>query len=189
MWTSKRTKSFILLLISVVLFAWADGSALLPVKKRNVVATDSLERADLDTLSMDSLQLAVYHHNKAVDDSIRADSINRSKKNGIDAPVNYTADDSLVYDAQTKDAKLFGNAEVKYENMDLKSDKIRMNLDSSLVHATGSPDTTQKGGIKGRPVFVMGSDNYDTDTISFNFKTKKGFVKNAYTEQQDGCDQ
>jgi lipopolysaccharide assembly outer membrane protein LptD (OstA) len=199
MWTSIKTRSFIILLISTVMFAWANSSTLLPVKKRkgsvadSVAVKDSLksgnlkaDEASVDTLSMDSLQLAVYHHNKAVDDSIRADSINRAKKKGIDAPVNYTADDSLVYDAQTKDAKLFGNAEVKYENMDLKSDKIRMNLDSSLVHATGSPDSTQKNGIKGRPVFVMGSDNYDTDTISFNFKTKKGYVQNAYTKQEDG---
>lgn len=199
MWTSIKTRSFIILLISTVMFAWADSSTLLPVKKRKGAVADSVatkdslkagnfkaDEAGVDTLSMDSLQLAIYHHNKAVDDSIHADSLNRAKKNGIDAPVNYTADDSLVYDAQTKDAKLFGNAEVKYENMDLKSDKIRMNLDSSLVHATGSPDSTQKNGIKGRPVFAMGSDTYDTDTIAFNFKTKKGYVQNAYTEQQDG---
>lgn len=199
MWTSIKTRSFIILFITTVMFAWANSSTLLPVKKRKGAVADSVavkdslksgnlkvDDASVDTLSMDSLQLAVYHHNKAVDDSIRADSINRAKKKGIDAPVNYTADDSLVYDAQTKDAKLFGNAEVKYENMDLKSDKIRMNLDSSLVHATGSPDSTEKGGIKGRPVFVMGSDNYDTDTISFNFKTKKGYVQNAYTKQEDG---
>jgi len=199
MWTSIKTRSFIILFITTVMFAWANSSTLLPVKKRKGAVADSVavkdslksgnlkvDDASIDTLSMDSLQLAVYHHNKAIDDSIRADSINRAKKKGIDAPVNYTADDSLVYDAQTKDAKLFGNAEVKYENMDLKSDKIRMNLDSSLVHATGSPDSTQKNGIKGRPVFVMGSDNYDTDTISFNFKTKKGFVQNAYTKQEDG---
>lgn len=70
--------------------------------------------------------------------------------------------------------------------MDLKSDKIHMNLDSSMVHATGSIDSTEKTGIKGRPVFQMGSDTYDTDTIAFNFKTKKGLVQNAYTEQQDG---
>ena len=199
MWTSIKTRSFIILLFSTVMFAWANGSTLLPVKKRTATVADSVvtknslksdklkaDDASIDTLSMDSLQLAIYRHNKAVDDSIRADSINRAKKKGIDAPVIYSANDSLVYDAQTKDAKLFGSAEVKYENMDLKSDKIRMNLDSSLVHATGTRDTTQKNGIKGRPVFAMGSDSYDTDTISFNFKTKKGIVQNAYTQQEDG---
>lgn len=194
MWTYLRTKSFIILFISVVVCAWAGSSSLLPVKKHEAGKTDGkgsndstkIETAEIDTLSMDSLQLAVYHHNKAVDDSIRADSINRASKQGIDAPVTYSANDSLVYDAMTKDAKLYGNSEVKYENMDLKSDKIRMNLDSSLVHATGSPDSTEKSGIKGRPVFVMGADNYDTDTIAFNFKTKKGLVQNALTKQEDG---
>lgn len=194
MWTYLRTKSFIILSISAVVCAWAGSSSLLPVKKHEAGKTDGkgsndstkIETAEIDTLSMDSLQLAVYHHNKAVDDSIRADSINRASKQGIDAPVTYSANDSLVYDAMTKDAKLYGNSEVKYENMDLKSDKIRMNLDSSLVHATGSPDSTEKSGIKGRPVFVMGADNYDTDTIAFNFKTKKGLVQNALTKQEDG---
>lgn len=194
MWTYLRTKSFIILFISAVVCAWAGSSSLLPVKKHEAGKTDGkgsndstkIETAEIDTLSMDSLQLAVYHHNKAVDDSIRADSINRASKHGIDAPVTYSANDSLVYDAMTKDAKLYGNSEVKYENMDLKSDKIRMNLDSSLVHATGSPDSTEKSGIKGRPVFVMGADNYDTDTIAFNFKTKKGLVQNALTKQEDG---
>ncbi len=194
MWTYLRTKSFIILFISAVVCAWAGSSSLLPVKKHEAGNTDGkgsndstkIETAEIDTLSMDSLQLAVYHHNKAVDDSIRADSINRASKRGIDAPVTYSANDSLVYDAMTKDAKLYGNSEVKYENMDLKSDKIRMNLDSSLVHATGSPDSTEKSGIKGRPVFVMGADNYDTDTIAFNFKTKKGLVQNALTKQEDG---
>ena len=194
MWTYLRTKSFIILFISAVVCAWAGSSSLLPVKKHEAGKTDGkgsndstkIETAEIDTLSMDSLQLAVYHHNKAVDDSIRADSINRASKQGIDAPVTYSANDSLVYDAMTKDAKLYGNSEVKYENMDLKSDKIRMNLDSSLVHATGSPDSTEKNGIKGRPVFVMGADNYDTDIIAFNFKTKKGLVQNALTKQEDG---
>lgn len=162
-------------------------------KKADTTQTDSsrvkglqADGAATDTTGMDSLQLAVYHHNKAIDDSLRLDSINRKKKNGIDAPVSYQADDSLVYMASTNTAHLYGSAEVKYENMDLKSDKIKLSLDSSLVHATGSRDTTEKDGIKGKPVFVMGQDTYDTDTMSFNFKTKKGFIKHVYTKQKDG---
>lgn len=204
-----RVKSFVILFLFAFVFAWADSGALFPRKQCEAFAADSVamkdtldtvqkskaeiqetvdsvEIASADTLGMDSLQLAVYHHNKAIDDSIRLDSINRAKKNGIDAPVVYTANDSLVYDADTRTAKLYGSSEVKYENMDLKSDKIRMSLDSSIVHATGSLDSTEKTGVKGRPVFQMGADSYDTDTISFNFKTKKGLVQNAYTQQEDG---
>ncbi len=138
----------------------------------------------IDTTKMDSLQLAIYHHNKAIDDSLAYDSINRQKKNGIDAPVTYSAVDSIIYEGPTGAAFLFGDAHVKYENMDLESEKVHIQIDSSLVHATGAQDTT--GTIYGTPIFVMGSDTYESDTMSFNFKTKKGLISEVYTAQQDG---
>ena len=137
-----------------------------------------------DTTLMDSLQLAIYKYNKAIDDSIALDSINRQKKNGIDAPVQYVANDSLVYEGASGMAYLFGESNVKYEDMDLKSEEIYMCLDSSLVHARGGKDST--GVDFGTPVFVMGKDTYETDSMSFNFKTKKGLISNVYTEQDDG---
>lgn len=137
-----------------------------------------------DTTKMDSLELAIYKHNKHIDDSVRLDSINRKKSNSIDAPVTFSSDDSLVYDATAKRAFLYGNSNVKYQNMDLKSDRVQMSLDSNLVHATGKADTT--GKLIGKPVFVMGKDTYESDTISFNFKTKKGFINSVYTAQEDG---
>ena len=139
-----------------------------------------------DTTKMDSLQLAIYHHNKAIDDSIRADSMMRARSNGIDAPVKYSAEDSLVYDAESGTAYLYGNSKVDYENMKLTSDKVHMNLDKSTVRATGTVDSTAEGGIKGKPVFTMGKDEYKSDTMAFNFKSKKGLIKGVYTEQQDG---
>jgi lipopolysaccharide assembly outer membrane protein LptD (OstA) len=133
---------------------------------------------------IDSLHKAIWKHYKAIDDSLRADSINRQRKNGIDAPVHYTANDSMTYEGESGIAHLYGNASVKYEDMDLQSDQIYMSLDSSLVHATGSQDTA---GVKfGTPVFKMGKDTYETDTMAFNFKTKKGLISNVYTEQDDG---
>ena len=143
-------------------------------------------KMDADTASMDSLQKAIWKHNKVVDDSIRLDSINRKRSGGVDAPVEYTAEDSLVYDAPNKIAHLYGNSNVKYTNMDLTSDKIAMDIDKSNVKATGTADSTAEDGIKGKPVFKMGSDTYDTDTIAFNFKSKKALINNVYTEQQDG---
>lgn len=147
---------------------------------------DTIRRTEVDTTKMDSLQLAIYRHNRAVDDSIRLDSINRAKKNGIDAPVSYTGNDSMVYNATTKTAHIYGSASVKYENMDLTSDKIAMSLDSSLVHATGTADSTEKDGLRNKPVFKMGESTYESDTMSFNFKTKKGFIQHVTTQQEDG---
>ena len=144
--------------------------------------TDSMEP---DTTTMDSLALAIYKHNKAVDDSLRLDSLNRQRKNGIDSPVDFTADDSLIYEAGSGMAFLYGNANVKYQNMDLKSERIYMCLDSSLVHATGIRDSATNSLI-GTPVFKMGSDTYESDTMAFNFKTKKGLIQQVYTQQDEG---
>ncbi len=138
-----------------------------------------------DTTTMDSLQLAIYKHNKAIDDSLRMDSLNRQRKNGIDAPVQFAANDSLTYEAASGRAHLFGDAHVTYQNMDLTSEKIFMTLDSSLVHATGAIDSTTGKKI-GMPVFKMGADTYESDTMAFNFKTKKGLISQVYTEQEDG---
>ena len=188
-----RTKTIIAVLLSAVMFVMADVHLPLPFgNSRGEVTHDSLSAAadsvrrpvQPDTTMMDSLQKAIYKYNKQVDDSIHADSINRQKSNGLNAPVEFASDDSLVYIAPTKQVRLYGNAKVKYENMNLESDKVRMALDSSLVHATGSADTT--GKLTGSPVFTMGSDKYESDTMSFNFKTKRGFINNVYTEQEDG---
>ena len=138
-----------------------------------------------DTTVMDSLELAIYLHNKAVDDSLALDSINRQRKHGIDSPVEFSANDSLLYEAGHGMAYLFGDSHVKYQNMDLQSENIYLSLDSSLVHATGARDSVS-GKLFGNPVFQMGSDTYQSDTMAFNFKTKKGFIQQVYTEQQEG---
>ena len=135
--------------------------------------TDSVSRQQLDTLlterveasaktkrdtsTMDSLELAIYKHNKAVDD----------------------------YNASVKMANLYGSSKVKYQNMDLESDKISMSLDSNLVHATGTMDSTTME-LTGTPVFKMGNDEYESDTMAFNFKTKKGLITSVYTQQDEG---
>ena len=152
----------------------------------DTVTMDSLvAKPDVpDTAAMDSLQKAIWIHNKAIDDSLAADSVNRMRKNGIDAPVEYSATDSMTYDHETGVAHLYGSSHVKYQNMDLESDQIYMALDSSLVHATGSTDST--GQKYGTPIFKMGNDTYENDTIAFNFKTKKGLISDVYTQQEDG---
>jgi hypothetical protein len=139
-----------------------------------------------DTLAMDSLELAIYYYNKAIDDSLRLDSLNRAKPNGIEAPVTFSAKDSIVYDAVSKDAYLYGETNVDYQEMNLTSANAHVNLDRSLVDAYGVPDSTESSGQGGTPIFKMGNDQYESDSILYNFKTKKGFIDNVYTEQEDG---
>ena len=154
--------------------------------KREAQQADLVPDITKDTVGMDSLQKAIYMHNRLIDDSIRLDSLNRAKGTTLDAPVDYTAEDSLVYDAKKRVVHLYGTSKIDYDNMQLQSEKIRLSLDSNTVYATGVADSTADKGIKGTPEFKMGADEYESDTISFNLKSKRGFINNVTTAQEDG---
>ena len=155
-----------------------------------------LSESDSLLLNLDSLKARFDREHgiepnksKAIqwNDSVAAaeDSIRRTqKKSALDAPVVYTAKDSMTFFMGTKTAYLYGNADVKYQNINLTSENIHMNMDSSTVYATYGLDSI--GNMYGKPVFKEGSDEYKTETMSYNFKTKKGFITNIYTEQEDG---
>ena len=114
-----------------------------------------------------------------------SDSINgkKPKKDAIDAPVYYECTDSMVW-TRNGSAYLFGCGSVKYDKVELTAEVISMNMDSSVVHANGRIDSA---GVKiGLPVFVDGGTPYESDRMSYNFKSKKGFINNVYTQQGDG---
>ena len=197
----KRKSALILMLFAIVMMMAEGPLALYSKSVKQDDVTDSVTPQKVDTIlserveasaktkrdtsTMDSLELAIYKHNKAVDDSLELDSINRSRKNGIDSPVDYSASDSLTYNALAKKANLYGSSKVKYQNMDLESERISLSLDSNQVYATGAMDTTTRE-LTGTPVFKMGSDEYESDTMAFNFKSKKGLISQVYTQQDEG---
>ena len=127
-----------------------------------------------DTLSKDTLKA----------DSVHADTV--KAKPGIDSPVEYQAADSMVYDASSGLAYLYGKAQVNYQNMQLTAAKISMDMDSSMVHAEARPDSMAEGGLAEKPNYKQGSDEYNSEKMAFNFKTKKGFIHNVDTKQGDG---
>ena len=61
---------------------------------------------------------------------------------------------------------------------------ITMNMDSSTVFAHGVEDSLKV--IKGRPVFKDGDTPYETNTIRYNFKSKKGLISNVVSQQGEG---
>lgn len=114
-------------------------------------------------------------------DTLAADTA--KKKEPLDAPVIYEASDSIVF---TKGgyAHLYGEGKVNYQNIELTSAIISMNMDSSTVYARGVADTT--GVESGTPVFKDGETPYESKIMRYNFKTKKGFINNIVTQQGEG---
>lgn len=106
------------------------------------------------------------------------------QKTVLDAPVSYVANDSLVL-LGNGTAMLHGNSDVKYQSMELTSAYIRVKMDSSIIYACGVMDTIEDE-IVGKPVFKDKKDSYESNEITYNLKTQKGFIREVVTEQGEG---
>lgn len=102
----------------------------------------------------------------------------------VDAPVSYTANDSMVVNADGT-AYLHGQGVVKYKTMELNGEFIRVKMDSSTVYARGVEDTLT-GEWVGDPVFKDGNDQYQSKQLTYNFNTGKGYIRGVVTEQGEG---
>lgn len=169
--TSFRRTTYLLLSLFVFGFFcsfYAEAQRVRGKRMRGGEKTDSLHR---DSVALDSLGM----------DSLAVDTT--KKKEPLDAPVIYEASDSIVF---TKDgyAHLYGEGKVNYQNIELTSAVITMNMDSSTVFAKGVADTT--GVETGTPIFKDGETPYESKIMRYNFKTKKGFINSIVTQQGEG---
>ena len=130
-----------------------------------------------DSVAVDDLAAA---------DTTATDSVAPKKKDGLEYPVTYEASDSTVF-TQDGFAYLYGDGKVLYQQrtpIELTAEVITMNLDSSTVYAHGVEDTL--GVLQGTPVFKDGDTEYATNTIRYNFKSKKGIISNVVSQQGEG---
>lgn len=119
--------------------------------------------------------------------SVIPDSL-RSADNDIETTVLYDATDSTIMDVVNQEVFLYGDAEVTYGDILLKADFIRLSWANAEVFAHGLMDSTAEGGpkVRGKPIFTQGQESYNTDTIRYNFKSKKAIIKNIVTQQGEG---
>ena len=143
-----------------------------------------ISREELDSLLRDSMpeHAFVILPDTTRKDTVKADTT--ASDNVLDAPVKYEASDSIVFDYRRSRAHLYGDSKVNYQNLELDAEEIDISIDSSLVYASGREDST--GTIQGKPLFKQGSDEYEPDKIAYNFKTRKAFIKNVYTQEGEG---
>ena len=127
-----------------------------------------------DTIRVDSLGT----------DTVALDTLGgKKKKEPLDAPVIYEASDSIVF-TEGGFANLYGHSKVNYEKIELTSEVITMNMDSSTVFARGIIDST--GIESGLPVFKDGDTPYESKEMRYNFKSKRGFINSIVTQQGEG---
>ncbi len=101
-------------------------------------------------------------------------------KDSLDAPITYSAQDSVVLDVPTKNITLYNKANTKYKDIDLNAYNIRMDQANSLLLATYSRDTA--GAMIGRPKMIQAESKMESDSMVFNMKTQKGITLNTFTQ-------
>jgi hypothetical protein len=130
------------------------------------------------TQTQDSLQL-VQNNNVA-----NPDSIIDVAEIAIDNEVFYYGKDSTVMDLEAEKIYLYGmDSYVKYGNLEVKAARIEFSFQDFTAFAKGIPDST--GKLIGRPIFKEGDNQFEEDSLSYNFKTKKGMSYGATTQQGD----
>ena len=189
-----RVRVYIWILSLLLCFsaAWAEDSIYVA---QDTIPTDSIpadtiaaDSIPADTIAADSIPADTIPTDSIPADTIPADTIAKpqevKKKSALSSPVHYQSSDSMVMMANGT-AYLHGKGELKYEKMELTSDYIRMNIDSSLIYARGVYDTLDYEW-KGKPVFKDGKDSYETNEITYNIKTQKGYIRHVVTQQGEG---
>jgi lipopolysaccharide assembly outer membrane protein LptD (OstA) len=121
----------------------------------------------------------------SIPDSLAVDSLAaKSSKEALEAKVDYKAKDSTLFDLVNKKVFLYGDAEINYKDINLKAAFIEINFDKNEVYATGMPDST--GKLAGMPEFKQGSQNFKSQVMRYNFRSKKGYISKVMTEDGSG---
>jgi lipopolysaccharide export system protein LptA len=114
---------------------------------------------------------------------IKKDSTNIPKSD-IESTITYSADDSIVSELGKKIVRLYGNAKVKYGQINLDAEEIIIDYEQSTITANGKKDST--GHLVGFPIFKDGETEYETKGMVYNFKNKKAKITEVVTKQGEG---
>ena len=154
---------------------WKAFLVLIPVLLTGALshAQDTIPRLDLDsTFSVQTIN------------DLADTLISRTSNLGLDANVEYKSKDSIQFDMKSSMVYMYGDAEIIYDKIDLDAAYIRIEFNSNELIAEGVKDTL--GNLIGNPVFKEEEKSYKSEYMKYNYRTKKAFIKNVFTEEGEG---
>ncbi len=132
-----------------------------------------------DSIPSDSLRIS----NEYIGSVAPRPSRIRRDKVDLDAQVVFSSKDSMVLVGR-RTTYMYGEASVDYGDLKLNADEIQLDLNKSEVYACGREDSL--GDIIGKPIFEEGGSSYESGTMRYNFKSKRGYITNVVTQQGEG---
>ncbi len=112
-----------------------------------------------------------------------ADSATVQQPGDVETTINYSARDSIRASVDGQLIWLYGNAKIKYGEIELEADEITIDYGNNTLTAHGSRDSL--GQRVGYPIFKNGSELYETKDIIYNFKTKRARISEVVTTMGD----
>ena len=157
------------------------------LRQRDTVPTgrNDLNRPSPHIIKNPLDSLADSLHREAGDTSMpQRDSFTlRMSKDTLDAPVEYEAEDSAVVMVEDKMIVLYGATKTTHKDATLTAPKVTLDQQTNILTAVNGQDSL--GRVTARASFQQGENNFESDTIRFNFKTQRGLTKRTYTQQSE----
>ncbi len=107
----------------------------------------------------------------------------RREKIDLDHQVVFTSKDSMIMRGRQM-TYMYGEGQIDYGDLKLNADEIQLDMDKSEVYACGREDSV--GEMIGTPVFEEGGSSYESKTMRYNFRSKRGYITNVITQQGEG---
>lgn len=199
---TNRISGLFTIALAAMLFACLDGygtertvsyASYLDTIKRRI---ENLTKATADTLApAGTLSLngtIAFKDSLAVKDTLAAASDTLGKDTVVNnsslvQPIFSGGRDSIVKDFDVNGKKMiyyYGDVKVSYGDLELSSEYMAFDVDSKTVFAKGLPDTS--GQIIGKPVMKQGQQQYEMESVYYNFNTEKAKIKNMITQEAEG---
>jgi hypothetical protein len=174
-----KLQSFLCLLVFIFLFNIENYAVVNNFNNLFLLSDSTL--VDSVRLTSDSINIV----NDSV--SITNDSVILSKKDDkfkLSSIITYNSDDSSFMDLTNEKMWLYGNANVKYEDLDLTAHQIMIDFKTNTLYAICGYDST--GNEIGIPDFKKGDLKFKSNELSYNFDSEKGLIKNVIMTEGDG---
>ena len=95
--------------------------------------------------------------------------------------ITYEATDTTSISPQDKIIRLYNNAKITYQDMEITSGIIIVDYDKNEIYAGRIKDSV--GQYTQLPIFKQGQDEIRPDSLRFNMDTKKAIIFNSRTEE------
>ena len=116
-------------------------------------------------------------------DSLFSSPEGQEKPIVLESVIEFAAEDSIVMLGQNR-VYFFGKGKVDYQSMNIQSNFMHINTDSSEVYAQYVLD--HEGHPTAYPTFTDGKQTFESETMRYNFRTEKGYITGILTQQGEG---